>query len=140
MTRHEPPLPDSSVLVRARAVIVLSAFLLVCGRADAQSLMVARAASVSGPVTLTSADGTPPFALTRGYGLSPGDRIDTRGGGRVVIDLSDGSMVVVQPESIIEIKDFRAASSLRELFDITLGQVRVRINHFVGRRKPLSHE
>ena len=120
----------------ARAVIVLSAFLIVCGRADAQSLMVARAASVSGPVTLTSADGTPPFALTRGYGLSPGDRIDTRGGGRVVIDLSDGSMVVVQPESIIEIKDFRAANSLRELFDITLGQVRVRINHFAGRPNP----
>jgi hypothetical protein len=115
---------------------VLSALLLVSGRAGAQSLMVARSASISGPVTLTSADGTPPFALTRGYGLSPGDRIDTRGGGRVVIDLSDGSMVVVQPESIIEIKDFRAASSLRELFDITLGQVRVRINHFAGKPNP----
>ena len=136
MTRHEPPWLDLSILLRACSVIVLSALLLVSGRAGAQSLMVARSASISGPVTLTSADGTPPFALTRGYGLSPGDRIDTRGGGRVVIDLSDGSMVVVQPESIIEIKDFRAASSLRELFDITLGQVRVRINHFAGKPNP----
>lgn len=117
-------------------MLIASAAGIFCARAGAQSLIVARAASVSGRVTLSSADGSPAFSLTRGYALNPGDRIDTRGGGRVVIDLSDGSMVVVQPESVIELKDFRAATSLRELFDITLGQVRVRINHFAGRPNP----
>ena len=78
-----------------------------------------------------------PFALdARAIVLNPGDRIDTRGGGRVVIDLSDGSMVVVQPESVVVLKDFRAAASLRELFEITLGSVRVKINHFGGRPNP----
>jgi hypothetical protein len=62
--------------------------------------------------------------------------VDTHGGGRVVIELTDGSMIVVQPESVIVIKDFRAAASLRELFDIMLGSVRVRINHFGGRPNP----
>lgn len=79
---------------------------------------------------------TPPFALTPGYALFPGDHVDTRGGGRLVVDLSDGSVVIVQPETVLLIKDFRSASSLRELFEITLGLVRVKINHFAGRPNP----
>jgi hypothetical protein len=97
--------------------------------------VVARAASVSGPSVLWNAS-VGAVGLTPGYILNPGDRIDTRGGGRVVIDLSDGSMVVVQPESVIVLKDYRAAASLRELFEITIGMVRVRINHFAGRPNP----
>ena len=110
--------------------------LFFCALASAQSTaVVARAAGVTGQATLSS-PGAAPLALTPGYLLSPGDRIDTRGGGRVVIDLSDGSMVVVSPESIVTLKDFRAASSLRELFEITLGMVRVKINHFGGKPNP----
>jgi len=45
-------------------------------------------------------------------------------------------MIVVQPESVIVIKDFRAAASLRELFEIMLGSVRVKINHLGGRPNP----
>jgi hypothetical protein len=77
-----------------------------------------------------------PVALTAGYILKPGDRVDTRGGGRVVIELSDGSMVVVSPESVVTLKDFRSASTLRELFEITIGIVRVKINHFGGKPNP----
>jgi hypothetical protein len=106
------------------------------GAAAQTTAVVARAASVSGQPLLSSGNGAPPLALTTGYILNPGDRIDTRGGARVVIDLSDGSMVVVQPESVIVLKDFRSASSLRELFAITLGFVRVKINHFAGRPNP----
>ena len=97
--------------------------------------VVARAAGVSGQAVLLT-PGLAPLALTAGYILNPGDRIDTRGGGRVVIDLSDGSMVVVAPESIVTLKDYRAAGSLRELFGITLGMVRVKINHFAGKPNP----
>ena len=97
--------------------------------------VVARASGVSGQAVLLT-PGLAPLALTAGYILNPGDRIDTRGGGRVVIDLSDGSMVVVSPESVVTLKDYRAAGSLRELFDITLGVVRVRINHFGGKPNP----
>ena len=97
--------------------------------------VVARAAGVSGQAVLLT-PGLAPLVLTAGYILNPGDRIDTRGGGRVVIDLSDGSMVVVAPESIVTLKDYRAAESLRELFAITLGMVRVKINHFAGKPNP----
>jgi hypothetical protein len=97
--------------------------------------VVARAVGVTGQAVLQT-PGLAPLALTPGYILNPGDRIDTRGGGRVVIDLSDGSMVVVSPESIVTLKDYRAAASLRELFGIALGMVRVKINHFAGKPNP----
>ena len=115
----------------AFTLALLSAF-----SSHAQSTpVVARAAGVTGQAVLLT-PGLAPLALTAGYILNPGDRIDTRGGGRVVIDLSDGSMVVVSPESIVTLKDYRAAASLRELFGITLGMVRVRINHFAGKPNP----
>lgn len=117
----------------AAAAIVL---LLLCNASYAQTgPVVARATNVNGRNLLYS-EGTAPVALTAGYILNTGDRIDTRGGGRVVIELSDGSMVVVQPESVIILKDFHQASSLRELFEIILGVVRVKINHFGGRPNP----
>ena len=97
---------------------------------------MARVSSVSGRVLLSSGNGTAALAVAPGDELGPGDRVDTHGGGRLVIELTDGSMIIVQPESVIVIKDFRAAVSLRELFEIMLGSVRVKINHFAGRPNP----
>ena len=115
-----------------RAVVFLAILPPALGQ-DAN--MIARASSVDGPARLVSR-GWAPVTLTQGSFLNPGDRIDTHGGGRVVIELSDGSMVIVQPESVIVLKDFRAAESLREFFNITVGRVRVKINHVGGRVNP----
>jgi len=60
----------------------------------------------------------------------PGDRYAS--GGHLTIELSDGSLVVVAPGSRILLKDFRAARNLRELLDVLLGRVRVKINHFAA--------
>src|SRR5262245_4888365 len=76
------------------------------------------------------------FTLAKGDVLSPGEEIDTRGGGRVTIELTDGSIVIVQPNSHIIINDYRNAPSLRELFRIVLGRVRVNINHLGGKPNP----
>jgi hypothetical protein len=116
------------------AAFTLALFSALCSHAQSTGV-VARAAGVTGQAVLLS-PGLAPLVLTAGYILNPGDRIDTRGGGRVVIDLSDGSMVVVAPESVVTLKDYRAAGSLRELFGITLGMVRVKINHFAGKPNP----
>jgi hypothetical protein len=72
----------------------------------------------------------------RGNIVEPGDEIDTRAGGRVTIELADGSMVIIQPGSLVVVQDYRNASSLRELLQITVGQVRLRINHLGGRPNP----
>ena len=75
-------------------------------------------------------------SLSRGDTLAPGAEIDTRGGGTLTIGLSDGSIVVIEPGSRIILKDFRSANSARDLFDILLGRVRVKINHLGGRPNP----
>lgn len=99
------------------------------------SAVEARVTSVNGGATL-SGNGRSGARLVRGAILAPGHEIDTRGGGRVVIDLSDGSQVVVLPGSRLVVGDYRNASSLRELLQITLGRIRVRINHFKNKPNP----
>lgn len=76
------------------------------------------------------------FNLRRGDSLAPGDEIDTRNGGRVVVELTDGSLVTIQPGSHIIFKDYRYVSSLRELFQVLIGRVRVKIAHYGGRPNP----
>ena len=126
---------------RAREKLLRAAFLVLAlagaCRLHAQTgPLVAHTASVTGAAVVVSATSGGSLALAAGYLLNPGDRIDTRGGGRVVIDLSDGSMVVVEPQSVIVLKDYQQAESLRELFEIFAGKVRVRIYHFGGRPNP----
>jgi FecR-like protein len=95
----------------------------------------ARVASVSGS-TIRSSTLSPSQPVQRGDVLAPGDEIDTRGGGHAVIELTDGSVVIVQPGSRILFQNYRAAGSLDELFEIMVGRVRFQINHFVGRSNP----
>lgn len=95
----------------------------------------ARVTSVRGRA-MFSGNGRAESDLTRGVVLAPGDTIDTRGGGRVSIELSDGSLIIVQTNSVVVFADYRNASSLRELLKITVGRVRVRINHFGGKPNP----
>ncbi|MBS1859441.1 MAG: FecR domain-containing protein, partial [Acidobacteria bacterium] len=128
-------IPGCGLPIRTPIFFAFVCSLLAALPVSGQGAVVARAAGVTGQAVLTSA-GAAPLALTPGYILSPGDRIDTRGGGRVVIDLSDGSMILVAPESVVTLKDYRMAGSLRELFEITLGNVRVKINHYAGKPNP----
>ncbi len=95
----------------------------------------ARVTSVSGAATISS-NGRNSVRLVRGTTLVPGDEIATGSGGRVVIDLTDGSQVVVLPNSRVVISSFQNAASLKELLQITLGRIRVKINHFKGKPNP----
>jgi hypothetical protein len=76
------------------------------------------------------------FTLARGDVLAPGDEIDTRADGRVVIELTDGSVVTVQPNTQIVINNYRTTNSWRDLFKVVLGKVRVKIHHYVGKPNP----
>ncbi|MGH9842166.1 MAG: FecR family protein [Blastocatellia bacterium] len=120
----------------SQARLVLAALALIsalCGSVRAQ--VEAHVASVTGRVMRQSAS-RPAQILKRGETLAPNDEIDTRGGGRVAIALSDGSLVTILPGSRVVFGDYRFAASPRELFGITIGRVRVRINHFSGKPNP----
>lgn len=115
---------------------VLSLLALLCSDLRGQGVTVeAQVASISGPVLVTG-NSHSLRTLTRGQTLEPGDEIDTRGGGKLTITLSDGSLVVVKPGSRVILKDYRTAGSMRELFEIIVGRVHVKINHFAGRPNP----
>jgi hypothetical protein len=124
------------ILVRLLCRVLLSAAAVhaMGGAIEAQGVE-ARIASVNGRAVL-SGNARPGANLVRGVVVVPGDVIDTRAGGRVTIQLSDGSLVIVQPGSVVVFQDYRNAGSLRELLKITVGRVRVRINHFGGRPNP----
>jgi FecR-like protein len=95
----------------------------------------ARVTSVSGGA-IRSNNLSPSQPVQRGDVLEPGDEIDTRGGGHVILELTDGSVVIVQPGSRIQFQDYRVAGSLYKLFEILVGRVHFKINHFVGRPNP----
>src|SRR5215831_17733554 len=113
--------------------LVAASIQLTDARALAYALD-ARVASVQGAALRRNNQRA--FILARGDLLSPGDEIDTRGGGRVVIELTDGSVVVVHPNSRIVMGDYRSAPSLREMFRILIGRVRVKIAHYGGKPNP----
>ena len=118
-----------------RTALLLFAFHAVHHLASAQGSIEARVTNVQGRA-LISRQSRAPSDISRGSTVEPGDAIDTRAGGRVTIELGDGSLVVVQPGSLVLLKDFQNASSLRELMQIMVGRVRVRINHLGGRPNP----
>jgi FecR-like protein len=129
---------STTLLGQVHHALLLVALALTCTAqmASAQvTLVEARIASIGGTVLLSNGPQTP-IPAKRGDVLTLGEEIDTRGGGHATIELTDGSLVVVRPGSRIVLKDFRTANSLRELFDILLGQVRVKINHFGGKPNP----
>jgi hypothetical protein len=117
-----------------RAFVVLAAVASTCGYVRAQAVE-ARVASVSGRATI-SKNARPASALRQGELLAPADVVDTSGGGRVRIELSDGSVVIVQPGSRVILQDYGAAGSLRELLKIIVGRVRIKVNHFGAQPNP----
>jgi len=126
------------ILGRSVQVLIVVALALTClvppARAQGTSVE-ARVASVSGTALLSTA-GQAASMAKRGDVLVPGEEIDTQGGGRLTIELTDGSIVLVQPGSRILLQDFRTASSMREMFAILLGKVRIKINHLGGKPNP----
>jgi hypothetical protein len=126
------------VLANAYQASILVGLALVCAAPSARAQLApveARIANVTGTALLSSG-GQAPTVAKHGDVLFPGQEIDTRGGGHLTIELTDGSLVLVRPGSRVLVKDFRAADTLRELFEVLLGRVRVKINHFGGKPNP----
>lgn len=117
-----------------RVFVLGIAIPLMSANAWGQTVEV-RVASVSGQVRI-SGNARASSLLLQGELLSPGDTIDTHGGGRVRIELSDGSVVIVQPETRLVLQDYRSASSLRELLRVFVGRVRIKINYFGSQPNP----
>src|SRR5262245_58443804 len=80
--------------------------------------------------------GTSSRPVLRGDRMTPGNEIETGAKGRVVLRLTDGSLVTIHPNSRVVIEDFRAAPSVRELIRVLAGYIRVKIYHTGKRPNP----
>ncbi|MEA2173057.1 MAG: hypothetical protein QOD00_649, partial [Blastocatellia bacterium] len=121
-----------SIIVR---VFIISIGILSLSANASGQAVEARVASISGRV-IVSGNARASDMLRRGELLTPGDIVDTHGGGRLRIELSDGSVVIVQPETRLVLQDYRAGGSLRELLKVLVGHVRIKINHFGSQPNP----
>src|SRR5215813_13478244 len=120
-----------------RLTLVISLFLLTALEARAQNNVVqAQVRSVTGVARMYISHQSGALALRRNYLPEPGNIIETGLNGRVVISLSDGGMITVLPNSRVVLNNFLVAHSARELLDIMVGRVLVKIRHTGGKPNP----
>lgn len=118
-------------------LLALIGLSFISTEAGGQNIRVeARISSLSGGSAVRQVTGRGVFPLRKGDEVTPGDEIDTRGGARVLIAMSDGSVITVMPGTRVVLKDFRSAGSIRELIDIIIGRVRIKVNRMGGRPNP----
>ena len=120
-----------------RLTLVISLFLLTALEARSQNNVVqAQVRSVTGVARIYISHQSGALALRRNYLPEPGNIIETGLNGRVVISLSDGGMITVLPNSRVVLNNFLVAHSARELLDIMVGRVLVKIRHTGGKPNP----
>jgi FecR protein len=123
--------------ISLRLALIISLFLLAATGAQAQgSIVWASVRSVTGIARIYVGPQSGAFAPKRNDQLEPGNMIETGQNGRVVISLSDGGQITVLPNSKVVLKNFRDAHSARELLDIALGRVLVKIHHIGVKPNP----
>ena len=125
------------ILLLLRLTPVISLFLFIAPETQAQSDFVrANVRSVTGIARIYAGPQAGAFIPKRNDPLEPGNRIETGQNSRVVISLSDGGQITVLPNSKVVLKNFLVAPSARELPDILVGRVLVKIHHAGGKPNP----
>src|SRR5262245_420831 len=131
---------SKSVLMSRVAVISITAWAMLIGLIAVTQAQTARldanVTGVNGAAMLINRIRGLSRPIMRGDSLTPGDEIETGARGRVVLKLTDGSLVTIHQNSRVVIEDFRAAPSVRELIRVVAGYVRVKIYHNGKRHNP----
>jgi FecR protein len=123
-----------SIILRF-STLTISLFLPISPVILAQGIQ-AQVRSVTGVARLTDKTRPGVFAIKRKDQIEPGSIIETGYNGRVVISLGDGSQVTVLPNSKVVLKNSPTAHSARELLDILVGRVLVKIQRIGGKPNP----
>jgi FecR protein len=117
------------------STLIISLLLLASPVILAQGIQ-AHVRSVTGIAQLSDKTRPGVFTIKRKDRLEPWSTIETGYNGRVVISLTDGSQITVLPNSKVVLKDYPTAHSARELLDILIGRVVVKIHHIGGKPNP----
>jgi FecR-like protein len=118
------------------SLLLLTSQVVVLAQVDG---LQAKVHYVTGRATLINNKIRPgDIPITKKDQIQWGSTIKTGNDGRVVIRLSDESLITVFPNSEVELNNNPAASSPRELLEIKFGRVLVKIHHIWGKPNPCS--
>jgi hypothetical protein len=126
------------ILFLLRLTLVIWLFLFIAPASQGQSDVVeAKVLSVTGFALIHS---SPPqsgaIIPKRNDPLEPGNMVETGQNSKVVIWLSDGGQITVLPNSKVILRNFQVPHSARELLEILMGRVLVKIHHVGGKPNP----
>ncbi|HEX5082453.1 MAG TPA: FecR family protein [Blastocatellia bacterium] len=124
-----------------RLTLVLSLLFLtaICARAQAQGDYVqASVRKVTGSARIYPNSKSAALALKLNTQLEPDNVIETDYNGRVIISITDGSLITILPKSKVILRKFQVPHSARELLEILFGRVIVKIHHAPGKQNPYS--
>jgi hypothetical protein len=116
-----------------KKVLLLVTLLLLPSVLFAQ--ITVQVSSMYGPVEWKPQNGRNFVPLPAGQSVQVGDEVRTGAGGTVMLQLPDGSYMVVSENSTLQIQDFWG-SGLRSIVNLVFGKVRFFIQSFGGRPNP----
>jgi FecR protein len=119
------------------STLTLSLFLLTAPAVLAQgSFVQATVRSIKGDVRLSNKTRPGPFTIKRNDKFELGSRILTGPNSSIVFSLDDGSQITVLPDSEVVLLDYSTANSARDLLNIVVGRVIVKIQRTGGKPNP----
>lgn len=124
-------------VLRLTLVMSLSLLVTISARAQAQSVR-AYVRGLKGSAQIKPNSKSPASDLKLNTQVEPGNMIETGHHSRVVIHLTDRSRITILPDSKVLLKNFQFANSARELLEILVGRVNVKIRHDLGKPNPYS--
>src|SRR5207302_1173786 len=116
-----------------RKVLLISLLLLVPSGLWAQAAL--RVSSITGPVEWRSASGKPFTTVATAQTVQMGDELRTGPGAQLILEVPDGSYMVVSENSKLIVEDFWSGN-LRSLMNLMVGKVRFYVQRLGGRPNP----
>ena len=118
-----------------RKLLIALTLLLLPSALWAQGTL--QVASVTGPVQWRAASSKTFTPLTTANPVSVGDELRTGDGASVILNVPDGSYMVVSENSKLAVEDFWSGS-FRSIINLMIGQVRFYVQRPGGRPNPYS--
>src|SRR5437763_1161733 len=118
-----------------RKVLLISLLLLLPSGLWAQAGL--KVSSITGPVEWRSASSKPFTTVATAQTVQVGDEVRTGPGGQLILEVPDGSYMVVSENSKLTIEDFWSGN-LRSIMNLMMGQARFYIKKLGGSPNPYS--
>ena len=116
-----------------RKVLLISLSLLLPSGLWAQAAL--KVSSITGPVEWRSASSKPFTTVATAQTVQVGDEVRTGPGGQLILEVPDGSYMVVSENSKLIVEDFWSGN-LRSLMNLMVGRVRFYVQRLGGRPNP----